>query len=66
MIERLDVDIQKLAFARQGEAYLEARRNCLRCQHKTECSLWLREEERPPDLPGFCPNLELFQSLKAL
>ena len=64
MTQRLDIDMQKLAFARQGSVYLEARQKCAHCQTAAECSLWLDPKMHRSERPSFCPNLELFESLK--
>ena len=60
MMERLDVDPLALVRLRQGEAYAEARQQCLMCGTSDKCLRWLEEEHTPDDVPEFCPNARIF------
>jgi hypothetical protein len=64
MMRRLDVDPGDLIRERQGEAYSEARARCLACLTIGECLRWLDGYNLEGEQPGFCPNVELFLSLK--
>ena len=60
MMERLDVDPLALVRLRQGEAYAEARRQCLMCGTSDKCLRWLQTEHPPDAVPDFCPNARIF------
>ena len=64
MIERVRVDPVKLARMRHGEAYAEARTNCLHCAHADDCLHWLATTEIAVEPPPYCPNSELFETCK--
>ena len=46
MVERQGVDVSKLVRLSSGDAYMEARRRCLKCCATQECLLWL--DAKPP------------------
>ncbi len=60
MIRSLEVD--EIAFTRleRGEAYVQARDNCLRCASVGECLHWLQSSSEKDAAPVFCPNRRLF------
>ena len=64
MMQRLDVDADKLVRIRDGAAYAGARDKCRDCHHTRECLSWLDAD--PPSLapPRFCPNFRLFEKCK--
>jgi hypothetical protein len=64
MMEKLDVDPVKLVRLRAGEAFAEARTNCLKCSHVRECLLWLDANPPSVETPHFCADLELFESCR--
>ena len=64
MVAHLDVDPAKLARRRGGEAYFEARSNCLHCSSAHDCLSWLGAAGPDSAPPEFCPNLELLLSCK--
>jgi len=43
----------------------EIQRNCLRCGAGRECDHWLAGTTAAPSAPGFCPNAEAFDRLRA-
>lgn len=63
MIERLGVDAVTLARLRQGDAYAEAREQCLHCVQAGDCLHFLADCS-DDSRPEFCPNLALLESLK--
>jgi hypothetical protein len=64
MMQKLDADPNKLVRLRAGEAYAEARTNCLRCCHARECLLWLDAVPTSGEAPLFCPSFGLFKTCK--
>lgn len=68
MITHLDVDPVKLVRQRSGEAYAEARTNCLHCNHAQACLFWLEAGGTEAGLKSgpseFCPNFETFLSCR--
>ena len=62
MMDRLGVDPIALIRLRQGEAYAEARTQCLFCTASGTCRRWLEEPMQPDAPPDFCPNLPIFQA----
>lgn len=62
MLSYLDVDPVKLARQRAGDAYAEARTNCLHCSNAHACLFWLEAAGPQSEPPDFCPNIELFLS----
>lgn len=64
MIAHLDVDPVKLARHRAGDAYAEARTNCLHCGSAHACLYWLEGVSAQSEPPDFCPNLDLFLSCR--
>jgi hypothetical protein len=64
MMRRLGVNPGDLVRERQGDAYTEARARCLACVTIGECLSWLDGYISEDEHPGFCPNVELFRSLK--
>lgn len=61
MMDRLNVDVPKLARLRCGDAYAEARTRCLLCGTTDKCLRWLDGFGRQDLAPAFCPNLREFQ-----
>ena len=65
MMHELDVDPLKLARLQSGNAYAEARSRCLHCAEAHGCLYWLESAAHDGgELPGFCPNLELFRTCR--
>lgn len=64
MMNHLDVDPVKLARQRAGDAYAEARGNCLNCSTAHECLYWLEAAGSRSEPPDFCPNIELFHACR--
>lgn len=64
MIRLLEVD--EIAFTRlsRGEAYVQARNNCLHCALVGDCLLWLELKNRKDAAPVFCPNRSLFSKCR--
>ena len=58
MIERCGIDVGRAVRLEHGEAYAQARTNCLLCRAWVECAHWLDAESE--QTPAFCPNLALF------
>ena len=48
----------------KGQAWYEARTNCISCRHECECRNWLECSEALPMPPNFCPNVEFFHRCK--
>ncbi len=65
MMRRLDVDPAALIRLRRGEAYAQARANCLSCTTTGDCLRWLDGYALEGEGPHFCPNLPLFLALQA-
>jgi hypothetical protein len=64
MIRLLEVDEIALIRLSHGEAYVQARTNCLRCASVGECLLWLESKDRKDAAPVFCPNRSLFSKCR--
>lgn len=64
MMERLDVDALALVRMKRGEAYAQARQQCLECRLSDKCLRWLETEHGGDALPVFCPNLRMFLSCR--
>jgi hypothetical protein len=62
MMDKLGVDPMKLVRLRGGEAFAEARTNCLKCSHVHECLSWL--DANSVERPRFCVDLPLFESCR--
>lgn len=62
MMRRLDVDTLKFVRLKNGEAYAQARHNCLSCGTCDMCLRWLDGHSRQDRQPEFCPNLRAFQT----
>ena len=60
MMEVIGVDHAVAARVDRGEAWYEARTNCISCCHEWECRNWLECSEELPLPPDFCPNVEFF------
>ena len=60
MIESLDVDEIALTRLDRGEAYVQARNNCLQCASVGGCLHWLESNSQEESAPVFCPNRGLF------
>jgi hypothetical protein len=61
MIQRLDVDVLELAYARLGAIYADTHRVCSSCESAAECSRWLAVAPQHDERPAFCPNLPVFE-----
>ena len=61
MMARQDVDFSKLVRRGSGDAYLEARRRCLKCSATQECLLWLDGNPPAQVVPDFCPESDTIQ-----
>lgn len=64
MMDRLGVDPMAFARLRQGEAYAEARTNCLFCLNADACLRWLENETAPQEAQTFCSNFGLFETCR--
>ena len=64
MMERLDVDPGILVRLHDGDAYAEARRECLLCVNSDACLRWLDQPASSGRRPEFCPRLPLFEACK--
>jgi hypothetical protein len=65
MIERLGVDIDRLAISGSGHDLNTATRRCMACGTVEECQLYL-DDPNAKGTPHFCPNAALFETnLKA-
>ncbi|MDJ1465775.1 DUF6455 family protein (plasmid) [Nitratireductor sp. GZWM139] len=68
MMDRCDVDLQRLAADRLGLTLASAVRTCARCRNADSCRGWLAatagETKRQP--PSFCPNAVLFDKMTRL
>ncbi len=64
MIDSLDVDEIALTRLERGEAYVQARNNCLRCASVGECLHWLQSANEKNAAPAFCPNRSLFNKCR--
>lgn len=64
MMDRCDVDIQRLAAERLGLTLASAIRSCGLCRNADSCETWLAatagETARTP--PSFCPNAKVFEA----
>ena len=61
MMEVVGVNPAVAARVDKGEAWYEARTNCISCCHECECRNWLECSEGLPIPPNFCPNVEFFR-----
>jgi len=64
MMHRLDIDPVAFGCLDRGEVYAQARSRCLSCITIGDCLRWLDGygfERRNPD---FCPNFNIFLTLK--
>ena len=61
MMEIVGVNPAIAARVDKGEAWYEARTNCISCCHECECRNWLECSEGLPMPPDFCPNVEFFR-----
>lgn len=62
VMRRLDVDPVQLIRLDAGQSYAQARTRCLECRRAERCLAWL--DTPAGAAPEFCPNLELFTSVK--
>lgn len=60
MIERLDVDVTKVAVAAGGQDFANAIRHCVSCGAGEECQGYL-DDPTATGTPHFCPNARLFR-----
>ena len=65
MMARLDVDVLVLVRMRDGDAYAEARARCVICAHADECLRWLDRGGEGNGEPGFCANLDVFNTCRS-
>lgn len=66
MIEKVGVDLDRLAMSRLGLDLADAIRACRACAAADECAEWLKQAPAHLDhAPGFCPNAARFERLKA-
>lgn len=61
MMEAVGVSPATAARVDKGEAWYEARTNCISCCHECECRNWLECSEGLPLPPNFCPNVGFLQ-----
>ncbi|MEQ1714416.1 MAG: DUF6455 family protein [Hyphomicrobium sp.] len=66
MAQRLDVDPVKLTQLRGGDAYAGVRMKCLACEDARECVHWLDADPPRSEVPGFCPNVEVYEACKKI
>jgi hypothetical protein len=59
------VDVLTAVRADKGQAYLEARSMCHRCQHVSECREWLASTRQTRGARDFCLNSEFFSRCRA-
>jgi hypothetical protein len=65
MIARLDIDVFSAAECDFGSSLRTAVRRCQRCPQPERCAQWLADApDRIAAAPAFCPNRELFASLR--
>jgi len=63
LLEKVGVDVERLASQRDGQALYEAIRICRRCSVEETCGQWLsRAPDRVPASPEFCPNASRFDA----
>lgn len=67
MLDRLGLDASALAHGRLASDLRLAVTNCQNCSADESCQEWLvRAPEAIDRPPGFCPNAELFASVRDL
>jgi hypothetical protein len=67
MLDRLGLDTSALAHGRLASDLRLAVTNCLSCRADQTCQEWLvRAPENIDRAPAFCPNAELFASVRDL
>lgn len=66
MADRLDVSLLTLARMRQGDAYAEAREQCLFCCEADRCRRWFEDPAQAHTRPDFCPNLPILEACKKI
>jgi len=67
MLDRLGLDASMLAHGRLASDLRSAVTNCQTCSADQACQEWLvRAPESIEKAPAFCPNAELFSSVRDL
>ena len=64
MMEWLDIDVVAAARHRSGQAYAEARSNCLHCPFARECTRWMQGAAGTHSPASYCPNALFFEAFQ--
>lgn len=64
MLAEVGADRASAQRMEDGAAWYAARVRCIDCEHVDACLGWLGRHDGARSEPGFCPNLELFQSCR--
>lgn len=64
MMERLDVDVVAATRHQRGQAFADARSNCLHCPFARDCTQWMQRAAGGGSPAEYCPNASFFAAFQ--